>query len=90
MPDYNSCWEKLLSPKSLRTLKDNKKRGADTFEDPRTPFERDLGKVVFSTPFRRLQDKAQVFPLEPMDGIRNRRPKWPMSRGIWETWWPGS
>lgn len=40
--------------------------------DLRTRFERDIGKVIFSTPFRRLQDKAQVFPLEPMDGIRNR------------------
>ena len=38
----------------------------------RTEFERDYGRVVFSTPVRRLQDKAQVFPLETHDAIRTR------------------
>ena len=38
----------------------------------RTEFDRDYGRTVFSTPVRRLQDKAQVFPLERHDAIRTR------------------
>lgn len=40
--------------------------------DHRVEFERDFDRSVFSTPVKRLQDKAQVFPLEPMDAIRTR------------------
>jgi len=40
--------------------------------DPRSEFDRDFGRSVFSTPVRRLQDKAQVFPLEEHDAIRTR------------------
>src|ERR1700691_2970779 len=38
----------------------------------RTEFEKDLSRVVFSTPVRRLQDKTHVFPLEPHDSVRTR------------------
>lgn len=38
----------------------------------RTDFEDDLGRVVFSTPVRRLQDKTHVFPLEAHDSVRTR------------------
>jgi dGTPase len=38
----------------------------------RTEFEDDLGRVVFSAPVRRLQDKTHVFPLEPHDSVRTR------------------
>jgi dGTPase len=38
----------------------------------RTEFEDDLGRVVFSTPVRRLQDKTHVFPLEAHDSVRTR------------------
>jgi len=41
-------------------------------EDHRVDFERDFDRAVFSTPVKRLQDKAQVFPLEPCDAIRTR------------------
>lgn len=40
--------------------------------DHRVEFERDLDRSVFSTPVKRLQDKAQVFPLEPNDAVRTR------------------
>ena len=58
-------WPKLLNPQRLR----------DTTRQPeelRTEIERDYGRVVFSTPVRRLQDKAQVFPLETIDAVRTR------------------
>jgi dGTPase len=38
----------------------------------REEFERDYDRVVFSSPVKRLQDKAQVFPLEQHDSVRNR------------------
>ena len=40
--------------------------------DHRIQFERDYDRSVFSTPVKRLQDKAQVFPLEIHDAIRTR------------------
>lgn len=38
----------------------------------RTEIERDYDRVLFSTPVRRLADKAQVFPLEKNDSVRTR------------------
>lgn len=38
----------------------------------RLEFERDYDRTIFSTPVRRLQDKAQVFPLDPNDAVRTR------------------
>jgi dGTPase len=40
--------------------------------DHRAQFERDFDRTIFSTPVKRLQDKAQVFPLEPHDAVRTR------------------
>lgn len=38
----------------------------------RSAFERDYDRVVFSYPFRRLQDKTQVFPLPEQDFVHTR------------------
>jgi dGTPase len=64
-------WERLLSVTRVRQLYEG---GPATKleEDSRTEFDRDYGRTVFSTPVRRLQDKAQVFPLERHDAIRTR------------------
>jgi dGTPase len=64
-------WKKLLSATRVRQLYEG---GPATRlkEDPRTEFDRDYGRTIFSTPVRRLQDKAQVFPLERCDAIRTR------------------
>jgi dGTPase len=35
-------------------------------------FERDFDRVLFSRPFRRLQDKTQVFPMPANDHVHNR------------------
>ncbi len=61
-------WKKLLNPKRIREIMG----GKQSEEDSRTPFERDYGRAVFSTPVRRLQDKTQVFPLEEHDAVRTR------------------
>ena len=38
----------------------------------RTDFQRDFDRIVFSSAFRRLQDKTQVFPLAESDYVRTR------------------
>ncbi len=38
----------------------------------RSEFERDYGRVLYSSAFRRLQDKTQVFPLGRNDYVRTR------------------
>lgn len=58
-------WDKLLCPKRDRPSK--RPSG-----ELRSEFERDYDRAVFSTPVRRMQDKAQVFPLEPLDSVRTR------------------
>jgi len=40
--------------------------------DERSEFERDYDRLIYASPFRRLQDKAQVFPLEHNDFVRTR------------------
>lgn len=61
-------WGKLLSATRVAELFGKPVSEGDT----RTEFERDYGRVLFSTPFRRMQDKTQVFPLERHDSIRTR------------------
>ena len=43
-----------------------------TTEDERSDFERDWDRMVFSSPFRRLQNKTQVFPLPEEIFVHNR------------------
>lgn len=57
-------WKYLLNP--------NRPRPSSMGNDHREQFERDYDRAIFSTPVKRLQDKAQVFPLEPHDAVRTR------------------
>lgn len=53
--------EKNLSPFAMRT---ENSRGRKNPEEPcaiRSPYERDLGRIIFSQSFRRLRHKTQVF-----------------------------
>lgn len=59
-------WNRLLSRARLglaRVHADN---------EARTDFQRDFDRIVFSSAFRRLQDKTQVFPLSQSDYVRTR------------------
>lgn len=40
--------------------------------DGRSPFQQDADRIVFSSAFRRLQDKTQVHPLPQSDFVRTR------------------
>ena len=59
-------WEKLLSSKRLG------RNEADIIRPGRSPFQQDFDRIIFSSAFRRLQDKAQVFPLAENDYVRTR------------------
>lgn len=41
-------------------------------DERRNEFERDGGRILYSSAFRRLQDKTQVFPLGRNDDVRTR------------------
>lgn len=61
-------WKKLLS-KTIICEKDTDK----VFQsDGRSQFQRDFDRIVFSSAFRRLQDKTQVFPLPESDFVHTR------------------
>lgn len=44
----------------------------DLSKYPMNDFELDYWRIVNSAPFRRLQDKTQVFPLDKSDFVRTR------------------
>lgn len=59
-------WERLLS-----TTRQGKPPEKDSTVG-RSVFQRDFDRIVYSSAFRRLQDKAQVFPLAKSDFVRTR------------------
>lgn len=61
-------WDKLLTPKRFRETTSVEKSPNDS----RSPFKKDFDTVCNSSVLRRLQDKAQVFPLEQQDYARTR------------------
>ncbi|CAG5073187.1 Deoxyguanosinetriphosphate triphosphohydrolase [Dyadobacter sp. CECT 9623] len=61
-------WEKLLSAKRWGS---EDKYNADPAE-ARSEFQRDYDRLIFSSPFRRLQNKTQVFPLPGSVFVHNR------------------
>ncbi|MEN6325272.1 MAG: dGTP triphosphohydrolase [Syntrophomonas sp.] len=60
-------WEDLLKPYRLGCSKDDINEDMD-----RTNFQRDFYRIIFSTPFRRLNGKTQVFPFPESDIIHTR------------------
>jgi len=60
-------WDKLLS-----TLRFGQEDLRDRGQHARTEFQRDYDRLVFSSPFRRLQNKTQVFPLPGSVFVHNR------------------
>src|SRR5215210_7710808 len=59
----------------LNKLYSDKRTGISTpslVKDPRTEFQRDFDRIIFSSAFRRLQNKTQVFPLPGTAFVHNR------------------
>ena len=61
-------WDKLISECRLGL----EERSAQEIDDIRSIFERDYDRIIFSSPFRRLQDKTQIFPLPGSIFVHNR------------------
>ncbi|MCG6188689.1 deoxyguanosinetriphosphate triphosphohydrolase [Maribellus maritimus] len=61
-------WNKLLSTKRLgmEDWESSKKK------EDRSQFQRDYDRIIFSSPFRRMQNKTQVFPLPEHIFVHNR------------------
>jgi dGTPase len=59
-------WNKLLSANRV-----GQKRASDA-QNTRSAFEQDYDRIIFSHPFRRLQDKTQVHPLPEHDFVHTR------------------
>jgi dGTPase len=60
-------WRKLISAKRFGMEEYHKER-----QENRTEFQRDYDRLIFSAPFRRLQNKTQVFPLPGSIFVHNR------------------
>ncbi len=60
-------WKKLLSKKLL-----GESKTSPATSDGRSQFQRDFDRIVFSSAFRRMQDKTQVFPMPESDFVHNR------------------
>ena len=67
-------WRKLLSTTRISELGgcEKNKPSKSQFKDPRSHFERDFDQIIFSYPFRRLQDKTQVIPFPEFDFVHTR------------------
>ncbi|MBW3469125.1 dGTP triphosphohydrolase [Arthrospiribacter ruber] len=61
-------WQKLLTGGRF----EHKDGSIATETQNRSEFERDYDRVIFSAPFRNLQDKTQVFPLPEHDFVHTR------------------
>jgi len=61
-------WNPLLSEERLGA----EGRPASPPEEGQTEGERDYGRVLYSTPFRRLHSKTQVFPMPENDHVHSR------------------
>lgn len=60
-------WDKLISDKRFGLENYHSRR-----VEMRSDFQRDYDRLVFSSPFRRLQNKTQVFPLPGSIFVHNR------------------
>lgn len=60
-------WEQLISAKRFGMEEFHSER-----QENRSEFQRDYDRLIFSAPFRRLQNKTQVFPLPGSIFVHNR------------------
>jgi len=61
-------WNRLISAKRFG-LEDMPQKD---YQENRSEFQRDYDRLIFSAPFRRLQNKTQVFPLPGSVFVHNR------------------
>lgn len=71
-PSRAARWIELLGYVRLGVRRAGAPRGPSPAQGARTDFQRDFDRIVFSTAFRRLHDKTQVFPLPENDLVHSR------------------
>lgn len=74
-PKYNQKSSTQMNWLQLLTRQRLGEDAPEDLEDPkngRTCFQKDYDRLVFSSPFRRLKDKTQVFSLSKNDYVRTR------------------
>jgi dGTPase len=67
--DRNERWRQLLSRQRVGSPYPP---GESSDAEERTDYDKDYDRIVFSSAFRRLHDKTQVFPLSTSDYTRTR------------------
>lgn len=65
-------WQQLYSPLRTGATRTSRTTGTVGGADRRTSFLRDYDRIIFSSAFRRLQNKTQVFPLPGPVFVHNR------------------
>ncbi|MCY1046006.1 dNTP triphosphohydrolase [Corallococcus sp. bb12-1] len=73
--DRTERWRRFLSDTRVGSeprATPREERAADPQLDERTDYNRDYDRIVFSSEFRCLHDKTQVFPLSTSDYTRTR------------------
>lgn len=69
----NLSWDRLLCNKRPHRAGNGAVEGSKSRTLVRSAFDRDYGRIVFSTPFRRLSKKTQVHPFASIDFIWGRK-----------------
>lgn len=67
MANESMDWQQLISSRRL-----GRENNRHEIAEYRTEFQRDYDRLIFSAPFRRLQNKTQVFPLPGSVFVHNR------------------
>jgi len=66
-------WEQLLCFKRVSEFSSCKvEPKPSNYSEVRSPFEKDFDQLIYSYPFRRLQDKTQVIPFPEFDFVHTR------------------
>ena len=65
-------WDQLISNRRFGAPEPERAGALGGGMEMRTEFDRDYDRLIFSAPFRRLQNKAQIFPLPKNIFVHNR------------------
>ena len=65
-------WDQLISNRRFGAPEPERTGALGGGMEMRTEFDRDYDRLIFSAPFRRLQNKAQIFPLPKNIFVHNR------------------
>lgn len=68
---FRTRWIEVIANRTIRVGEEDKTTDPQS-KTPRNQFQRDFDRIVFSSSFKRLQNKTQVFPLPGTAQVHNR------------------